>query len=97
MGDTVIDCHSLGIYTADYILILLSLLLFLVKLAVSPMARAHHPRVSRVHLPEGVRLLVRGRASEKDAKLAQKLGQLQPFLAVFPQEWIGQLASFGPT
>ena len=24
--------------------------------------------------------------SEKDAKLAQKLGQLQPFLAVFPQE-----------
>ena len=36
-------------------------------------------------------------ASEKDAKLAQKLGQLQPFLAVFPQECMGQLASFGPT
>jgi hypothetical protein len=35
--------------------------------------------------------------SEKDAKLAQKLGQLQPFAAVFPQECMGQLASFGPT
>jgi hypothetical protein len=35
--------------------------------------------------------------SEQDAKLAQKLGQLQPFLAVFPQECMGQLASFGPT
>ena len=36
-------------------------------------------------------------ASEKDAKLAQTLGQLQPFIAVFPQECVGQLASFGPT
>jgi hypothetical protein len=27
--------------------------------------------------------------------LAQKLGQLQPSLAVFPQECTGQLASFG--
>ena len=35
--------------------------------------------------------------SEKDAKLAQKLGQLQPFIVVFPQECMGQLASFGPT
>ena len=35
--------------------------------------------------------------SEKDAKLAQKLGQLQPFIAVFPQECVGQLASFGPS
>jgi hypothetical protein len=34
--------------------------------------------------------------SEKDAMLAQKLGQLQPFIAVFPQECMGQLASFGP-
>ena len=33
----------------------------------------------------------------KDAKLAQKLGQLRPFIAVFPQECMGQLASFGPT
>ena len=40
----------------------------------------------------------RGRVhSEKDAKLAQKLGQLQLFIAVFPQESMGQLAFFGPT
>jgi hypothetical protein len=32
-----------------------------------------------------------------DAKLAQKLGQLQPSVAVFPQECVGQLASFGPS
>ena len=31
------------------------------------------------------------RQSEKAAELAQKLGQLQPFLAVFPQECMGQL------
>jgi hypothetical protein len=37
------------------------------------------------------------RLSEKDTKLAQKLGQLQPFIAVFPQKCMGQLASFGPT
>jgi hypothetical protein len=36
-------------------------------------------------------------ASEHDAKLAQKLGQLQPFAASFPQECMGQLAYFGPT
>jgi hypothetical protein len=35
--------------------------------------------------------------SETDAKLAQKLGQLQPFIAVSPQECMGQLASVGPT
>jgi hypothetical protein len=29
--------------------------------------------------------------------LAQKLGQLQPFIAVFLQECMGQLAYFGPT
>jgi hypothetical protein len=34
--------------------------------------------------------------SEKDAKLAQRLGQLQPFIAILPQECMGQLASFGP-
>jgi hypothetical protein len=34
---------------------------------------------------------------EKDAKLAQKLGQLQPFIAVFSRENMCQLASFGPT
>ena len=37
-------------------------------------------------------------ASEKDTKLAQKLDQFQPFIAVFLQECIlGQLAYFGPT
>jgi hypothetical protein len=36
-------------------------------------------------------------ADEKAAKLAQKLGQLQPFVAVSLQECMGQLASFGPT
>jgi hypothetical protein len=30
-------------------------------------------------------------------KLAQKLGQLQPFIAVFPQECTGQHAPFGLT
>jgi hypothetical protein len=38
--------------------------------------------------------------SENDAKLAQKLGQLQAFIAesaVLSQECMGQLASFGPT
>jgi hypothetical protein len=33
----------------------------------------------------------------EDAKLAQKLGQLQPFIAVSAQECTGQLASSGPT
>jgi hypothetical protein len=36
------------------------------------------------------------RTSEKDAKLAQKLGQLR-LHRDFPQEFMGQLASFGPT
>jgi hypothetical protein len=31
-----------------------------------------------------------------DTKLAQKLGQLQPFIAVFPQGCMGPLASFLP-
>ena len=35
--------------------------------------------------------------SEKDAELAQNLGQLQPFTAVSPQECVGQLPSFEPT
>jgi hypothetical protein len=37
------------------------------------------------------------RPGERDAKLAQELGHLQPFIAVFPRECVGQLASFGPT
>jgi hypothetical protein len=35
--------------------------------------------------------------SEEDSELAQKLGQFQPFLAAFPPECVGQLASSGPT
>ena len=34
-------------------------------------------------------------ASEKDAKLAQKLGQLQPFVAVFLQECMANLHLLG--
>ena len=50
-----------------------------------------HPEVDgRLHR------LRRGQ-SEKDAKLAQKLGQLPPFLAVFPQECTGPRASSEPT
>jgi hypothetical protein len=44
----------------------------------------------------GIRLLRCG-CSEKDAKLAQKLGQLQPSMAVFLLECMGQLAYLGPT
>jgi hypothetical protein len=40
---------------------------------------------------------VQASPSEKDSKLAQKLGQLQPFLVVSPQECTGQLPSSGPT
>jgi hypothetical protein len=36
-------------------------------------------------------------ASEKATKLFQTLGQLQPFIAVFQQECMGQLAFFEPT
>jgi hypothetical protein len=37
----------------------------------------------------------RAAQSERDAVSAQKLGQPQPLLAVFPQECMGQLAPFG--
>jgi hypothetical protein len=42
-------------------------------------------------------------AGEEVTKVAQKMGQLQPFTCIyyfidaFPQECVGQLASFGPT
>ena len=53
---------------------------------------------ARVHAIRADRRRQRGPwGSGKDAKLAQKLGQLQPFTAVFPQECMGQPASFGPT
>jgi hypothetical protein len=51
--------------------------------------------ISRSLLPFSVERTVP--PSEKDAKLAQTLGQLQPFVAAFPQECTGQIASFGPT
>ena len=35
--------------------------------------------------------------SENDTKLAQKMGQHQSFIAVFPQECMGQIASYGTT
>jgi hypothetical protein len=37
------------------------------------------------------------RTNVRDAKLAQKLGQLPPIIAAFPQKCEGQLAYFGPT
>ena len=49
---------------------------------------------------EGHGVFPLGAASEKVFRrhtFSQKLGQLQPFIAVFPQESVGQLASFGPT
>ena len=56
--------------------------------------RRRHPRARR-------RLQRRvgggGHEGEEDAALAQKLGHLQPFIAVFPSECTGQLASCGPT
>jgi hypothetical protein len=59
------------------------------------------PSLHYRHLRPGIRGGMHGRhcprlraAGEKDAKLAQKLGQLQPFIAVYPQECMGQLASF---
>ena len=51
-------------------------------------------RVAAELLPGGRRAGVPG---EKGAVSAQKLGHLQPFAAVFPQECAGQLASLGPT
>ena len=48
------------------------------------------------HRREGLPLRI-ALQGEKDAKLAQKLGQPQPFIAVFPQECMGRLAYFGPT
>ena len=38
----------------------------------------------------------RGWPGENDAKLAQKLGQLQSFLDALPQECTGRLTSYGP-
>jgi hypothetical protein len=57
----------------------------------------HHPRVLPDPRHPGVFPLLPPPQGEKDAVSAQKLGQLQPFLAVYPQECTGQLASLGTT
>jgi hypothetical protein len=71
------------------------------RLLFSPVARRVVPpdgaHSHRAVLPAEMPLRARVRVSEQDAKLAQKLGQLQPFLDVLPQECVGQLAYFGPT
>jgi hypothetical protein len=46
--------------------------------------------------PARAALILIRREREKDIELAQKLGELQPFIAVFPQECMGQLAFFAP-
>jgi MFS family permease len=56
-----------------------------------------HARASVSAAQRFLQMLWAAVSSEKDAKLAQKLGQLQLFIAVFPQECMGQLVSFGPT
>ena len=67
--------------------------------AAPPVVR---PQLWGVREPVGAGATARRQAqaaakSEKDAKLAQKLGQLQPFIAVFLQECTGYLAYFGST
>ena len=69
---------------------------------VSPRQARGVPRPRPLLARPGVCWLRRGvhgavHPSEKDTKLAQKLGQLQPFIAVFLLECMRQLASFGPT
>ena len=56
-------------------------------------ARARGRRAVR-HQPL---LLLHRQPGERDAELAQKLGQPQPFAPVFRQGCVGQLAVFGPT
>ena len=80
------------------------------QLLVQPWARRARQRPRKLHVVSrdvaGDGLGRRGaagavgaphHASEKVVKLVQKLGQLQPLIAVFPQECMGQLAYFGPT
>jgi hypothetical protein len=54
-------------------------------------------RVLQQHRTLQVSTLAVSTPSEQDAVSAQKLGQLHPFVAAFPQECMGQPASFGPT
>ena len=75
------------------------------RLAKACTVPLHLPGIQRdiVQVPGAVEMLLLAgfkhdtHPGEKDAKLAQKLGQLQPFIVALPQESMGQLASFGPT
>ena len=67
------------------------------RYAPRPAPRAHRSSKRAVQdMPVGLGDTQR-LGSEKDAELAQKLGHLQPFIAVSPHECLGQLASSGPT
>jgi hypothetical protein len=57
---------------------------------------AHRAARGRGQLPDGPDR-PGGQQSEKDAKLAQKLGSLQPFFSCISTGMHGQLASFEPT
>ena len=48
-------------------------------------------------LCEGLHQQLLTQVRKKDAKLAQKLNQLRPYVTVFPQEFTGQCAFVGPT
>jgi hypothetical protein len=75
--------------------LLLSLLSLSAEMTVPPPAQAHLDAADRLLFvrPAPKRAVVR----QKGVKLAQKLGQLQSSIAVFPLECMGQLAYFGPT
>ena len=70
-----------------------------------PISNVHNFIISNIRFSRGGVYLRRpvggaaraadGLQGEKDAKLAQNLGQLQPFLAVLSKECMGQFASFG--
>jgi hypothetical protein len=69
---------------------------FMRAIMAYPVEECGEPMASLVEAAEAAGVDVEF-SSEKDTKLAQKLGQLQPFMAVFLHECVGQLASSGPT
>ena len=62
------------------------------QLLIAPAEEVALLRSKRLASLRGLRLT----PSEKDTKLAQKLCQLLPVIAVLPRECMSQLASFGP-
>jgi hypothetical protein len=60
----------------------------------APANEPRHPGGSVISMPPCI-FCTDNRSSKKDAKLAQKLGQLQPFIAVFPQECMANLHLLG--